>query len=437
MSVLRLLHVVPTYVPAWRHGGPVRAVHGLCRALAARGHEIAVLTTDVNGDGTLDVPRGQPVLVEGVSVWYFPVRSPRRMYRSPALGSALRREVPRFDLVHAHSLFLAPVTAAARVARRAGVPYVLAPRGMLVADLFRRRGRWRKLAWLELSGRRLLAGAAALHCTAEVEAAEAARFTLPLPPAAVVPNGVDLEPFGPAEEAAVSPAVRALLAGPPFVLFLGRVSWKKGLDRLVPAMARVPGARLAVAGNDEEGYTPALRRLAAEAGVAERVVFLGPVQGADRAALLHRAAVLALPSYSENWGNAALEGLAAGCPAVVTPEVGIAGLIAEERCGVVAPGEAGALGKAIRDLLAVPALRAEMGRRGAEVARRRFSWDAVAGQMEEVYRAVLSGDLARDRSRRGSTGVPAPPPTGSPTYSAAPVPSEAAGRDLGGGKAAR
>ncbi|HSS47966.1 MAG TPA: glycosyl transferase, partial [Thermoanaerobaculia bacterium] len=72
---MNVLHVVPTYVPAWRHGGPILAVHGLCKALAARGHTVTVFTTDVHGDGRLDVPLAAPVEVEGVEVWYFPVLS--------------------------------------------------------------------------------------------------------------------------------------------------------------------------------------------------------------------------------------------------------------------------------------------------------------------------------------------------------------------------
>lgn len=404
---MNVLHVVPTYVPARRHGGPVRAVHGLCRALAARGHRVTVLTTDVDGPETLDVPLGRPVLVEGVTVWYFPVHSPRRLYRSPALGSALRREVVRSEIVHLHSLFLWPIDAAARAARRARVPCMLAPRGMLVPDLFARRGGTRKRLWLRLGGRRTIEGAAALHVTSDLEAAEAARFGLQLPPAAVVPNGVDAEPFGPAEEAALSPAVRAVLARAPFVLFLGRVSWKKGLDRLVPAMAAVPGAVLAVAGNDEEGYTPKLRRLAEEAGLAGRVVFLGAVDGADRAALLNRAAVLALPSHSENFGNAVLEALAVGCPAVVTPEVGLASLVSAEGCGIVAPGDPRALGEALRQVLADAERRQEMGRRGA-LAARRYSWAAVAESMEEVYRSVLAG--AASAATPKAQGVPAARP---------------------------
>jgi glycosyltransferase involved in cell wall biosynthesis len=404
---VRLLHVIPTYLPAWRHGGPVAAVHGLCKALAARGHQVSVFTTDVHGTGTLDVPLTAPITVDGVTVRYFPVAAPRRLYRSPAMAAALapgppagpaRRECPEpfatpqgvaaFDLVHLHSVFLWPTAAAGRAALRAGVPYLVAPRGMLVSDLLRRRGQLRKRLWIRLIESRTLARAAALHATSDLEAAELARLGLALPPVHVVPNGVEIEP--PRPDAPLSVAVRAALARPGLLLFLGRVSWKKGLDRLIPALAYAPEATLAIAGNDEEGYLATVDRLAAEAGVAARVVSLGPVHGADKAALLHGVAALVLPSYSENFGNVVLEAMAAGCPVVVTPEVGLAPAVAAAGAGLVTSGEPPLLGAALRRLLADPEVRAVMGRRGAEAAARQFSWPAIAVAMERVYDEVLA-----------------------------------------------
>jgi glycosyltransferase involved in cell wall biosynthesis len=381
---VKLLHVVPTYLPAWRHGGPILAVHGLCKALAARGHQVTVLTTDVHGAGRLDVPLGRPVAIDGVEVRYFRVHPPRRLYWAPGLAAAAREEVARFDAVHLHSVFLWPTTAAARAAERAGVPYVLSPRGMLVPELIRSRGRWRKLAWLALAERRTIERATALHATSALEAADAARLGYSLPPVAVVANGIDPAPWDGAA-AALSPAVRAVVEGSPFVLFLGRLSWKKGLDRLIPALAAVPGALLAVAGNDEEGILPGLVRLARDAGVAERIRFLGPVHGADKAALLHRMAALALPSRSENFGNVILEAWTAGRPVVVTPEVGLAATVRETGAGVVAEGD---LGATLRDLLGDPVRLDAMGRRGAAAARERFGWAAVAEAMEGIYERV-------------------------------------------------
>lgn len=371
---MRLLHVVPTYVPAWRHGGPVLAVHGLCRALAARGHEVTVFTTDVHGDERLDVPLGEPVDRDGVTVRYFPVRL-ARPYWSPAMGAALRESVAGFDLVHLHSVFLWPTSAAARAAERADVPYVLSPRGMLVPELMTERGWLRKAAWMLLAERRTVERAAALHATSALEAEEAARLGIPLPPVFVIPNGVDVAPNGASPERE------------PFLLFLGRVSWKKGLDRLVPALAHVPGVSLKIAGNDEEGLRPELERLAETAGVAGRVSFLGPVHGEEKAALLSRASVLVLPSYSENFGNVVLEAMAAGCPVAVTPEVGLAAAVRDTGAGIVADGDPRRLGEALRGLLEDPARREEMGRRGRRAAER-FSWAAVAEAMEAGYRRI-------------------------------------------------
>lgn len=382
---MKLLHVVPTYLPAWRHGGPILAIHGLCKALVARGHEVTVFTTDVHGEERLDVPPGEPVVLDGVAVRYFPVLPPlRRLYVAPGLAAALRVEVPRFAAVHLHSIFLWPTAAAARQAERSGVPYVLSPRGMLVGEMIRAHGRWRKLAWMLLAERRTIERAAALHLTSDLEAAEAEALDLPLPPRIVVPNGIDSAPWS-GDLALLSPAVRVVVEKPPFLLFLGRLSWKKGLDRLIPALAGVPGVLLAIAGNDEEEILPRLRKLAHDSGVADRVRFLGAVHGEEKAALLHRAAALVLPSRSENFGNVVLEAWDAGRPVAVTPEVGLAATVREVGGGIVAEGE---LGAALRDLLTDPARLDAMGRRGAAAVRARFGWAAVAGATEDLYARV-------------------------------------------------
>ena len=191
----------------------------------------------------------------------------------------------------------------------------------------------------------------------------------------MVPNGIDAGALGRRSRRLSRRRCAPSLAGPPFLLFLGRLSWKKGLDRLIPALAALPGAVLAVAGNDEEGIRPELERLAAGPAWRTASPSSAPVHGADKAALLHRAAALVLPSRSENFGNVVLEAWAAGRPVAVTPEVGLAATVRETGAGIVADGD---LGAALRDLLADPARLDAMGRRGAEAVRERFGWAAVA-----------------------------------------------------------
>ncbi len=376
---MRLLHVVPTYLPATRYGGPIYSVHGLCKGLAARGHEVHVFTTSVDGPGDSKVPHGVPVPLDGVQVWYFPSRRLRRLYWSPPMAAALRKQMAGFDAVHLHSVFLWPTLAAARCAERQGVPFLLAPRGMLVPELIARKSRLLKQSWLRLFERRTIEHAAGIHVTSPTEAAELTRFGYRLPPCFEVPNGVDLSP----------PPVSAVERREDRLLFISRINWKKGLDRLIPAMARLPGVHLTIAGNDEEAYLPQLRRLAETAGVAERIDFRGAVSGAEKQRLLREATALVLPSYSENFGNIVLEAMAEGCPVAVTPEVGLAPVVAQSGAGVVTPSEPEHLAAALQALLADPAGRRAMGEQGAATVRREFSWDAVAERMEAVYRQIL------------------------------------------------
>jgi glycosyltransferase involved in cell wall biosynthesis len=379
---MRILHVVPTYLPAVRYGGPIYSVHALCRALASRGHDVHVYTTNVNGPGVSNVSLIEPVALDGVTVRYFPCGLGRRLYRSPEMGRALAADLPNFDLLHLHSVFLWPTLAAARAAQRANVPYVLAPRGMLVGDLIARKSRLAKTAWIELFERANVASAAAVHVTSELEKTELAKLGIPARQVVVVANGVD-----PPDLTRVFS--RPAITKSPYVLSLGRINWKKGLDRLIRAMTYVPATELVIAGNDEENFRPRLETLARELGLAERIHFLGPVHGDDKWDLIRSAAVFTLPSYSENFGIAALEAMACGCPVVVTPDVGVARAISEGGAGIVVAGEPEQFGAAIAKLMSDPARRNLMGEAGKRLAAQEYSWARIAEQMEKIYQRSL------------------------------------------------
>lgn len=381
---MRLLHVVPTYLPATRYGGPIYAVHGLCRALVRRGHAVDVFTTNVDGDHDSAVPLGVPVALDGVSVRYFP-SSFRRLYFSPAMRHALNESVASYNAVHLHSVFLWPTYAASRAARRHGVPYVVSPRGMLVPELIARKSRFAKLLWIRAVERKTFSHAAAVHFTAASEWDDARRMSMPLPDPFVVPNGIDLPPL--------PSAIRL----PNILLFLGRINWKKGLDRLIDAMPYVPEAKVIIAGNDEENLTPKLRAQAERNGVAGRIEFRGPVSGAEKDALLQTSTALVLPSHSENFGNVVLEAMANAMPVIVTPEVGLAEDVARSRAGVVTSNDPDVLAEAIRALLGDAALRAAMGARGRQLVEERFTWDHVAALMEALYARISEATRAARR----------------------------------------
>lgn len=380
---LRILHVVPTYFPAVRYGGPIRSVHALAKALVERGHEVHVYTSSVDGPEDLDIADGGSVDLDGVRVRYFRVRFMRRLYWCPSLAQELRRNINSFDVVHLHSTFLWPTWAAARIAHDAGIPYVVSPRGMLGVEVIRRKSRLLKWAWIRLVEHRTLREAAAIHVTGDVERTEIQSLGLRTPELHSIPNGVSW------------PSSHSGLAeGPfsdinkPYALFLSRIDAKKGLDRLITAWQWVPELTLIIAGNDEHGYRNQLERFAVANKVADRVRFIGMASDDHKWALYENAAMFVLPSYSENFGNVVAEAMAMGCPVVLTPQVGLANLVRESGTGIVVDGAPRILSDAIRALLHDATRRRLMGERGRVTARQKLSWKSAAGRMESLYREI-------------------------------------------------
>ncbi len=385
---MRILHVVPYYLPAWRYGGPIRSVHGLCKGLASLGHEVHVYTTNIDGPGDSDVPLEQAVDIDGVKVWYFASRRLRRLHWSRPLGHALEKQVSSFDLLHLHTIYLWPTTAAAHAARRAGVPYLLAPRGMLVTELINGKNRFVKKAWIACFERTNLEHAAMVHFTSSVEAAEAAKLGVVCKQSCIIPNGVDLD--GSSTTAGVSPPVEGETVSRRFLLFIGRVNWEKGLDRLITALPGVQDCDLIIAGNDEAGYQGRLEAIARRLGVRERITFVGAVYGVRKSQLLMQASALVLPSYSENFGNVVLEAMAAGCPVIVTPEVGAAEIVRRTGGGVVLDGRPDTMATGINQLLADPHRLQEMAERARSAIDEQFTWQAIARTTDRIYRSILA-----------------------------------------------
>jgi glycosyltransferase involved in cell wall biosynthesis len=172
------------------------------------------------------------------------------------------------------------------------------------------------------------------------------------------------------------------------VLFLGRLSWKKGLDRLLRAFARTPTGILAVVGTDDENFAPQLVKLAADLQIADRVRMLPrTVIGSEKERLFAAARPFVLPSYSENFGNTVLEAMRRGVPVVVTPEVGAAEIVRKSGAGLVVAGDPEPLSSAIRLLTADLGLARSMGEAGRHAAAH-FTCDHVAAQMEDLYNSL-------------------------------------------------
>lgn len=314
---------------------------------------------------------------------------PRRLGYAPGLASRL--DSGDLDLLHAHGIWMYPSIASLGWARRQGRPYIVSPHGMLDCWALRNSA-WKKRIAGRLYERRHLAGAACLHALTVAEAKSIRAYGLQNP-ICVIPNGVDM-PAGPAP--APPPWNETVGSEARVLLYLGRLHSKKGIGALLLAwslMRSHPAAsswRLVIAGWDDRGHLEQLRRLCPQLGIMDTVAFAGPQFGADKASSYARASAFVLPSQSEGLPVAVLEAWAHGLPVLMTPQCNLPeGFAARAAIPIAAPGVP-EIRAALARLFSTPAAEiGEMGARGRELVRQRFSWSSIACEMKRVYEWVL------------------------------------------------
>ena len=199
----------------------------------------------------------------------------------------------------------------------------------------------------------------------------------------------------------VATSVPELATKPNLVLFLGHLEAQKGIYDLLDAVAKVravvPDLRLVCAGDgDRIGVAHYAERL----GIADAVKFTGWVGPSGKRALLEHAAVFALPCYEAALPVSLIEAMSAGVPVVASPVGGIPEVVADGASGfLVAPGDKGALERALRKLLLEHGLAKRMGSAARETARARYAPERALPVLESLYESLGVGALM-DRTPR-------------------------------------
>ena len=378
---MKVLHVIPSVAVA--HGGPTRAMAEIERALGSRGIACTTLTTN-EGLPAGSVPLGQPVATEFATRLYFPAVT--RFYKaSPGLARWLAGNISQFDIVHVHALFSMPPLAAAYFARRAGVPYIVRPLGVLSPYGMRQRRPLLKQLSFALIERRLVESASAVHFTSNAEQAEAKSLHLRCK-GVVIPLGI---------EVAAVPPQRRLAEGKFRLLYLARIDPKKNVEGLLRAVAMLapehPGLLLRIAGDGPADYVERLKALATELAIAGRVEWLGYVDGDRKTAAFADAHAYILTSYSENFGISVVEALAQGLPCIVSDQVAIWPDIESAKAGVAVRTDPKSIAAGIRAVLENGNGYPAMATAAHRLAASSFSNAAMGERLEALYRDLVRG----------------------------------------------
>ena len=370
-------------------GGVVKAVLDLCACTV--GDDLAVTLAAADPSAVPEPWRAGTTPGIKVQVLEGAGRSADRL--DPGQLRELEDLIRSHDVVHLHSMWSGANIQAAAICRRLGVPYVLSVHGML-DDWCMSQRRLKKIVFLKTFNRGLVRHAAAIHCTAQAELAQASKW-FPHAKGVVAPLPLDLAEYRDLPDPGfATEAFEGLDPSLPIVLFLSRIHYKKGLDRLLHASVLLSDRgvehQLIIAGTGEGDYPERMRRLAEDLGIGPNTHFVGFASGRAKVALLRLADIFALPTSQENFGFVYFESLAAETPVLTTRGTDTWPELVASGAGEIAENTPEAFADALGRLLSDRDALAERGRTGRRWVFEHLAPDAVRGAYVSMYAVAMA-----------------------------------------------
>jgi glycosyltransferase involved in cell wall biosynthesis len=388
---MKILEVIPYFVPAFDFGGPVSVAYNSAKMLVKNGHEVVVYTTDTFGLRGR-IPKKEEI-IDGIKVKRFRNLSnsfayQHNIYLSLELNSKIKKELNKFDIIHLHEYRTFQNIAIHHYAKIYGIPYVLQAHGSL-PRLITKQGL--KQIYDNFWGYNLLNDASKLVAVTKIEAEQYKSMGVREENIEIIPNGIDLDEYESLPPTGNFRNKWNIRNDQKIILFLARIHKIKGPDLLAKAFAKISkhnnNLKLVFAGPDG-GYLAFLKNMINEIGIEEKVVFTGPLYGKDKLEAYVDADVYVLPSVYEVFSISVIEACACGTPVIVTDRCGIANVI-DGQVGLAVPYDEDALGKAILNILSTVNKNQDFGMKGKLLVRDKLNWAVIVKQIETVYNDCL------------------------------------------------
>ena len=364
---------------AQKYGGIPYCVIHYARSLTENGCTVTTVTTD---EGMLDGEREKTIEeFESYNIKIQIIQNTRfgKFAYSNKFCTILEKEAQNANIIHSFGIYFYSSYCAGKIAKKLSIPMIIKPCGILDPYIFNRH-RYRKKIIELLFENSNINSCAAIHYTAEEEKKVSAyshlnkkAYILPIPI-------TDFSKF------------HKKPSTPKSIIFLSRISFKKGLDTLIDAYKTLKNdqshnVRLLIVGPDDENL---IQKFMNETNfIKYDIEYLGPIYGDKKLETLSNCYVFALSSSQENFAISVFESLSCGVPVVISDKINTHEVITDKKMGLVCKKDSKLLSEQLATILKNEELRETFSKNGMNYVKEELNHKKVGQKLIEMYNNVL------------------------------------------------
>lgn len=388
---MKILQVIPYFVPAWGYGGPIPVCYELSKKLVENGHNVTVCTTDaLDSNNRINVKKEK---IDGIDVlrfrnisnylaWY------HNLFIPIGFINFIKNNLKSYDIIHLHDYRTFLNVILYRYATKYGVPYILQPHGTSHIILKKQR---LKMLFDKKLGYAIIKKANLILVLNETEAKKLERMGAKTDKIKIIPNGIDTKKVDDIPARGVFRNKYSIDENDELVLYVGRIHKSKGLNILIESFANLlsdlPKSKLVLVGPDD-GYMDEMKNIVNKFKINKSVVFTGFVDFKTKMAAYNDADVFVTPNFT-GFPVTFLEAMFIGLPIITTNKGDILDWI-HNKVGYVVEYDRDSLRNAIFKVLTDGELKNSMGEKGKRLVKEQFDWDIIAKKIEDIYQECVS-----------------------------------------------
>lgn len=390
--MVRVLQVIPFFIPSVGFGGSLKHVYWISKFLVKEGFDVTVYTSDMYKPNERLTDRPLKDDIDGIRV----VRLPTRLrlghyYVTPGMKSLILNS--DFNIIHAHNYRNFQADSAYFAARKSETPYVLTAHGSIPpVSLANKIVKKTYDLFFRFTQIRHADGLVAVH---KDEIKDYSKIGVDFDKIHLIPYGVNVDEFKNLPDPGEFRARYGIGEESPLILYVGRIHERKGLQYLLSAFKLVrkefPRAKLAIVGSDD-GYKQILLMRSRILKINEDVIFTGVLSGKRLLSAYISSDVLVLPSRQEVFGIVVLEAFLCNKPVIVTEDCGSRDLVIQEKNGyIVRYGDYNILTDSLKNVLSLSEEeRKKMGERGKQIVLAHFTAKKSGEKHVKLYNELLA-----------------------------------------------